>query len=362
MPRDLDDAVCDSSGAQAAFISAQQRKKEHRNTAVIAVLVVLLAVFAAVELACGAYGIDVPTSLKALFGIGAPGDVATVQSIRLPRVVCAIVSGAGLALAGAALQSVLENPLASASTVGISQGAAFGATLAILIIVPAMGGLVGAVNMGTTALFAFAGAMASSAIVLLFSKIGQMRPESIILVGVALSALWSGASTVIQYFASDVELTKVMFWQFGDLSRATWNQIGFMSASCAVCAVFFFANRWNYNALLNGGHVAGGLGVNVTRVRVLGVAVASFLAASMVSFVGLINFVGLIAPHIARRFVGTDYRFLLPASLVLGSIIMLVSDLIARMVISPIILPIGAITSFMGAPLFLVLLYREYRK
>lgn len=304
----------------------------------------------------------VAESAQALFGFGSAQDVMTVRSIRLPRVVCAIVAGAGLALAGAVLQSVLENPLASASTVGISQGAAFGATIAILLIIPAFAGSSTNVGMGTVAVFAFAGAMVSSVIVLAFSRLGFSSPESIILVGVALSALWAGASTIIQYFSDDLELTKVIFWQFGDLGRATWSQIGFMALVGVVCAGYFFANRWNYNALQNGGHVAGGLGVDVKRTRVAGVIAASLMAAVMVSFVGLINFIGLIAPHIARRLVGDDYRFLLPASFVLGSIIMLASDLAARMVISPIILPIGAITSFLGAPLFLYLLYRGYKR
>ena len=304
----------------------------------------------------------VAESAQALFGFGSAQDVMTVRSIRRPRVVCAIGAGAGLAWAGAVLQSVLENPLASASTVGISQGAAFGATIAILLIIPAFAGSSTNVGMGTVAVFAFAGAMVSSVIVLAFSRLGFSSPESIILVGVALSALWAGASTIIQYFSDDLELTKVIFWQFGDLGRATWSQIGFMALVGVVCAGYFFANRWNYNALQNGGHVAGGLGVDVKRTRVAGVIAASLMAAVMVSFVGLINFIGLIAPHIARRLVGDDYRFLLPASLVLGSIIMLASDLTARMVISPIILPIGAITSFLGAPLFLYLLYRGCKR
>lgn len=357
---DGDSTVAPVAGVDA--VTASQKRVERRNVVLIVCLVVVLAATACLELALGASNIDVWTSVQALFGYGTPQDIASVQSIRLPRVACAIISGAGLALAGAALQSVLENPLASASTVGISQGAAFGATLAILVIVPAFGGSASGIGVGTTALFAFAGAMASSLIVLGFSKLGLMRPESIILVGVALSALWSGASTIMQYFADDVELTKVVFWQFGDLGRATWQQMGVMAAVGLVCSVYFFANRWNYNALQNGGHVAGGLGVDVQRTRVLGVAVASLMAAIMVSFVGLINFIGLIAPHIARRIVGNDYRYLLPASLVLGSIIMLASDVVARMVISPVILPIGAITSFLGAPLFLYLLYRGYRR
>ncbi|MEA5020911.1 MAG: iron ABC transporter permease [Gordonibacter sp.] len=359
---DVEEAVVNARCGRCVSIARRQKAIEFRNILVIGALVILCGMVALVALGSGASDMSVFDSAKALFGFGSMQDIMTVQSIRLPRVVCAIVAGAGLALAGVVLQSVLENPLASASTVGISQGAAFGATVAILLVVPLFAGSPSGVGMGTIALFAFVGAMFSSLIVLAFSRLGFSSPESIVLVGVALSALWSGASTIIQYFSDDLELTKVIFWQFGDLGRATWSQIGLMTIIGITCAVYFFANRWNYNALQNGGHVAGGLGVDVRRTRVLGVIAASLVAAIMVSFVGLINFIGLIAPHIARRLVGNDYRYLLPASLVLGSVIMLASDLAARMVISPIILPIGAITSFLGAPLFLYLLYRGYRR
>lgn len=343
-------------------ITITRKKQERRYILCIIGMVVFCLMVAIVELSMGALQINPIDSVRALFGIGSSQNVNTVQSIRLPRTVCAIVSGAGLALAGAALQSVLENPLGSASTVGISQGAAFGATVAILVIMPTVFGSSSEVGMSVIALCAFAGAMVSSVVVLLFSRMGLATPESIILVGVALSALWAGVSTIMQYFSDDINLTKVIFWQFGDLGRATWSQIGFMAVVGSLCSVYFFLNRWNYNALQNGGHVAGGLGVDVERTRMVGVFVASLMAATMVSFIGLINFIGLIAPHIARRFVGNDYRFLLPASLALGSTIMLASDLVARMIISPVILPIGAITSFLGAPLFLLLLYKGYKR
>lgn len=343
-------------------ITIARKKQERRYILCIIGMVVFCLMVAIVELSMGALQINPIDSVRALFGIGSSQNVNTVQSIRLPRTVCAIVSGAGLALAGAALQSVLENPLGSGSTVGISQGAAFGATVAILVIMPTVFGSSSEVGMSVIALCAFAGAMVSSVVVLLFSRMGLATPESIILVGVALSALWAGASTIMQYFSDDINLTKVIFWQFGDLGRATWSQIGFMAVVGSLCSVYFFLNRWNYNALQNGGHVAGGLGVDVERTRMVGVFVASLMAATMVSFIGLINFIGLIAPHIARRFVGNDYRFLLPASLALGSTIMLASDLVARMIISPVILPIGAITSFLGAPLFLLLLYKGYKR
>ncbi len=347
---------------QAHSITIAQRRVERKNWLIIVALTGVSALTILVSLASGASEMTIFDSAGALFGFGNAQDVVVVQTIRLPRVLCALVAGAGLALAGAVLQSVLENPLASASTVGISQGAAFGATVAILVFAPLLAGSANGMGMGTVALFAFAGAMISSLVVLVFSRLGFSSPESIILVGVALSALWAGASTIIQYFSDDLALTKVIFWQFGDLGRATWPQIALMASVGAVCTVYFLANRWNYNALQNGGEMANSLGVNVQRVRILGVLVATLTAAIMVSFVGLINFIGLIAPHIARRLVGNDYRFLLPASLVLGTIIMLASDLVARMLISPVILPIGAITSFLGAPLFLYLLYRGYKR
>lgn len=345
-----------------ADITDARKKQERRYVFCIVAMVAVCLAVAVMELSMGALSIDPIESVLALSGIGSAQNVNTVQSIRLPRTVCAIVSGAGLALAGAALQSVLENPLASASTVGISQGAAFGATVAILIIVPTVFGSSSEMGMTAIALCAFAGAMVSSVVVLLFSRMGLATPESIILVGVALSALWAGASTIMQYFSDDLNLTKVIFWQFGDLGRATWPQISFMAAVGLLCSVYFFLKRWSYNALQNGTHVAGGLGVDVARTRIAGVFVASLMAATMVSFIGLVNFIGLIAPHIARRFVGNDYRFLLPASLALGATIMLASDLVARMIISPVILPIGAITSFLGAPLFLFLLYKGYKR
>ena len=280
-------------------ITIERKKKERRYVLCVVAMVAVCLAVAVVELSVGALQIDPVASVLALFGIGAPQDVNTVQSIRLPRTACAIVAGAGLALAGAALQSVLENPLASASTVGISQGAAFGATVAILVIVPTVFGSSSEVGMTAIALCAFAGAMVSSVVVLLFSRMGLATPESIILVGVALSALWAGASTIMQYFSDDLNLTKVIFWQFGDLGRASVQQIGFMAVVGLLCSVYFFLNRWNYNALQNGAHVAGGLGVDVVRMRMMGVFVASLMAATMVSFVGLINFIGLIAPHIA---------------------------------------------------------------
>ena len=350
--------------AQAVRIADRQKGIERRNVAIIAALAVACVFVAFAALSSGASNMGLLDSVQALFGFGSSQDVMTVRSIRLPRVVCAIVAGAGLALAGAALQSVLENPLASASTVGISQGAAFGATVAILLIIPSFAGSSTNVGMGTIALFAFAGAMASSLIVLLFSRLGFSSPESIILVGVALSALWAGASTIIQYFsgrprAHEGHLLAVRrpgsCHVVADRAHGpAGNRIAPRTSSPTVRTATRCRTAATWRAVS---------GVDVKRTRVLGVDIALAHGCRH----GVVRGAHQLhrpyrAAHRAPLGVGDDYRFLLPASLVLGAIIMLASDLAARIVISPIILPIGAITSFLGAPLFLYLLYRGYKR
>jgi iron complex transport system permease protein len=214
------------------------------------------------------------------------------------------------------MQSILRNPLASASTIGVSQGAAFGAAFAIIIL---GAGTQNFSNSGVTvnspylvSVCAFVFSMLSTFIVLGLSKFKKITPETMILTGVALSALFSGANTLMQYFADDVSLVAVVYWTFGDMGRASWQQIGIMSIVVLVTFIYFFFNRWNFNAMQSGENTAKGLGVNVDGMRIVGMTICSFTAAVIVSFVGIVNFVGLISPHVMRRIIGGDYRFLLP--------------------------------------------------
>ena len=179
-----------------------------------------------------------------------------------------------------------------------------------------------------------------------------------ILAGVALSALFSGGTTIMQYFADDVSLAAIVFWTFGDMGRASWKQIIIMAITVLAGSTYFIFNRWNYNALQSGENSAKGLGVNVDSMRIIGMTICSFTAAVIVSYVGIINFVGLVSPHVMRRIIGDDYRYLLPASALMGALMLLFSDTVARLVVAPVVLPIGAITSFLGAPLFLYLLFK----
>ena len=316
---------------------------------VIVALVVILLVLVFVSIMLGTASLSPLDVLAALFGQGDEHALIVVWNLRMPRILTAIVGGIALALAGCAFQSVLRNPLASASTLGIFLGVGSSSV--------AYEGL-GASNPYLTVICAFLGAIASTIAILALSRFRDMTPESIVLAGVALSALFTGATALIQYFAEDTQVAAVVFWTFGDLGRASYREIAIMAVIAAASFVFFYCNRWNFNAMESGEGTAHGLGLNVRRTRLLGMIVGAFAASSVIAFCGTINFIGLVAPHIMRRFIGSDYRYLLVASALAGAGILLLSDIIARMALVGVVLPISAITSFVGAPLFLYLLMR----
>ncbi len=329
--------------------------------AVLAAAVLGLAIW---SMGIGSLELSPADVVAGMFGQSSSQVNTVVQNMRLPRVLTAVIAGIALALAGCAYQSTLRNPLASASTLGIAQGAAFGASIAIIVI--SGGGIENSVAYEgvtnadpiSTAICAFLGAMLSTVIILALSRFREMTPESIVLLGVALSALFTAGTTMVQYFAEDSQVAAVVFWTFGDLSRVTKPQIALMAAVTAASAIFFFVNRWNYNAIEGGEGLAHGLGVPVSRVRLASMVVASAAASTVIAFCGIINFVGLVAPHIMRRLLGADYRYLLPASALAGAGLLLVSDMLCHAIVAPLILPISAITSFVGAPIFIYLLFR----
>ena len=203
-----------------------------------------------------------------------------------------------------------------------------------------------------------AGAMLSTVVILLLSRVREMTPESIVLLGVALSALFTAGTTIVQYFAEDSQVAAVVFWTFGDLGRVSRSQLAVMALVTVVSAVFFFTNRWAMNAIESGEGLAHSLGISVNGVRLANMLVASAAASTVIAFCGIVNFVGLVAPHVMRRVLGADYRFLLPASALAGAGMLLVSDILCHVVVAPLILPISAITSFVGAPIFIYLLFR----
>jgi len=326
---------------------------------------IIIALFA---VSAGSLDIPIFEVLKAFFGRGDELSRIAIMGIRLPRVTAAIIVGAALAVSGAVMQCVLQNPLASASTLGVSQGAAFGAALGIIVF---GGGVVNSDSAATAVsinnpyivtLCAFLCASLSTMVVIALSQFKKdLGPAGLILAGVALSSLFAGGSILLQYFADETKISAVVFWTFGNLGSAGWSELLVLSLVFMASLVYFLLNRWNYNAMESGADTAKSLGVNTRTVMLVSMGISSLAAAVAVSFVGIISFVGLIAPHIMRRFVGNDYRYLIPCSAVAGALLLIIADTFGRLIIAPVILPVGAITSFLGAPMFLFLLFRGFK-
>ena len=331
------------------------RKNELRSISFLVLLTVFLLLSILLSLRAGSYNTPVTELIKGIFGKSADKKInLVVQNNRMPRICTAIISGAGLGLAGCILQAILHNPLASASTLGVSQGATFGAAFAIVVM-----NMTGAIGISV---YSFLGSIAVAIVILGLSRFKQVSAEGIVLAGVAISSMLSGATTLIQYFANEIQLTNLVFWTFGDLGSTGWEDLRPMGIMVLILLVYCFAHRWDYNALLNGEETAVSLGIHVQRLTLTNMVLCCLTCSIIVSNVGLINFIGLVAPHIVRMVVGNNHVYLIPGSVLAGAALLLLGDLIARVAIMPIILPIGAITSFLGGPLFLYLLFKGGRK
>ena len=346
--------------------TATDYKSYIRNKTYIGIfLVVALAIAVICSIKVGAANLSVYDIVNALINRQADGALI-IWNIRIPRILAAIIAGCCMGIEGCIMQNVLRNPLASPYTMGITQGAAFGAAFAIIVLgagtlnsVQADAVIIN--NPYLTVLAAFAGAMIGVCIILSIARTRGITPEAMILAGVAMSSLFVAGIQFLQYFASDTQVAATVFWTFGDVGKAMWNDVWLMFVLLVPALIYFMYHAWDYNSLESGEETAKGLGVNTERIRLHGMLISSFTSAVVVAFLGVIGFVSLIAPHIMRRIIGNDHRFLIPASAILGALILLVSDTIARAVLSPIILPVGIITSFLGAPLFFYLIIKMGR-
>ncbi len=356
-----------TSPAEPISGSESYQKYTGRKKVVLLILSLLIVIFVLLSINAGAASLGPGAVLDAILRRGDSTAEVVIWNIRLPRIVAGIVAGTGLAIAGCVMQNTLRNPLASPITLGTANAAAFGANVAII--------LLGAGSIQSTAsdaviinnpymvtISAFFWSMTAAMLIIMLARFRNFTPEAMVLAGVALGSLFSAGTILIQYFAQDVQVAAVIFWTFGNLGRASWKEVAIMFILTALAMIYFMYRRWDYNALDSGEETARGLGVNVERVRLEGMFISSLITAAAVSFLGIIGFVGLVAPQMMRRVIGSDHRFLIPAAALAGSVLLLFSDTLARTVISPIVLPVGAITSFMGAPLFIYLLARGYSR
>lgn len=347
--------------SQVSTLQKEYRVHLRRKLLVGVLILGSILIVSAVSLNTGAYSLEFSEMVAAAVGAGDEISRHIFWNIRLQQTAAALLAGACLGLAGAAMQNVLRNPLASPFTLGISQGAVFGAVFAIVV----LGAGTAAVSatdqsFGTSPYViitcAFAGSLMTVLILIMLSSLRRLSPGALILAGVALSALFGSATMFLQYFASDVEIASAVFWTFGDVRKAQWPELGVITIALVPMILYFGGRSWHFNAMVWGDDTAASLGVSVHRLRLMSLVLAALGASITSAFMGIIGFVGLIAPHLVRMLIGQDHRFLYPYAALSGGLLLLVSDLLARSLMAPVVLPVGILTSFAGGPLFIYLL------
>ncbi len=327
------------------------------------IMILGIIVLAGVAVSLGSANIRIEDVYSAILARFFPGYFHTtaftdmiVWDLRLHRILMSIVAGMGLAVAGAVMQGILKNPLASPFTLGISSAASFGASLAIILGAGFVGGqwLV----IGNAFIFTLLASLAVYGL----SKYKGVTPETMILAGIAIMYLFSALTSFLQYVGKSDQVHEVVFWMMGSLGRSSWEKVEIVAAVLIICFPYLIIRSWDLNALGAGDETAESLGVNVEWTRVIYTMLASLITASIICFTGTIGFIDLVAPHITRMAIGGDHRFLLPGSALVGGLLLLGSDTLARVLLAPVILPVGIMTSFLGVPFFVYLFLRRRKE
>ena len=339
--------------APLAVTRAARRQVEARSLFLL-LMVLLLVGAMAVGLCVGASGMSTAHVLLALVqDTGRTHDI--VWMLRLPRILMAALVGFGLGLAGSVFQVVLRNPLASPFTLGVGSAAGFGAVTVIIF-------FNGGHHLFGVAAGAFVFSLLSAAVMIAVARMKHASSETMILTGIALMFFFSALTSLFQYMGTMQQVHEIVFWFFGNLSRAGWTEVGLAAAMILSPFPPLLRAAWDFNILVHGDESATSLGVQPDRLRMWAVAAASLITAGAICFTGVIGFVGLVAPHITRMIIGSDHRFLMPGSALVGGLILVVADTVARTAWSPQVIPIGIVTSFIGVPFFTFLLLKRTRE
>ncbi len=329
--------------------------------AFIIACILISLIIAGFSMTIGSYDIGFFESYRIVFDhyFGTIADEAkdfVIFEIRLPRIVVGIIGGAGLAVCGVVMQSTMKNPLADPYTTGISSGASFGATLAIVVGMTIIAGEYAIV------VNAFIFALIPMGLIMLLSSLRRASSTMIILCGIAVMYIFNAMTTLLMLMAKPDDLASVYSWQVGTLAIAQWDDVPVMLAFVAVGSVLMWAMSSKINVLASGDDNAKSVGINADRLRLVSLLIVSLVAASIVSFTGIIGFIGLVCPHMCRIIVGSDNKYLIPASMALGAALLTLADLIGRTIIAPTQLQVGVITAFIGGPVFLYLLIKEKKE
>ena len=345
--------------------SMLKMEKARRRNRLVILFMILAVVFLAVAcLFAGSSNMTLAEGIRALWGLGTPAHNRIIWNIRIPRILAAVIAGAGLSVAGLIMQTSLNNAMASPSTLGVSNAAVFGANLSIIAFAGGFlstGSNVKNFDLGAnpfaTSILAFLFAAGSVLLILALCTLRSFSPNVVVLAGIAIGSVWTAATAILQFYATDVGLSAAVIWSFGDLGRATYRTDWIMLTVVVIGILFFMLMSWKYNALLSGEATAKTMGVQVERLRFISLLLASVITAVCVSFLGVIGFVGVICPHITKKLLGQDHRVTIPVSCFSGSLLLLLADTASRCLGSGSALPVGAITSLLGAPFFIAIIF-----
>ena len=340
---------------------------DHRKKGLITLsLLLAVIIMAAVCLFVGSSHMSISDCLDALAKKSTAANNRIIWNIRMPRVLAALIAGAGLSVAGLIMQTNLNNAMASPSTLGVSNAAVFGANLSIIAFAGGFldtGNHLSNFDLGanpfSTSLMAFFFAVISILLILGLCRIRSFSPNIVVLAGIAIGSVWTALTTILQFYATDVGLSAAVIWNFGDLGRATYKTvlIMFVTVLAGISAFIFLSRR--YDALLSGDAVAISVGVNVRLLRFVSLLISSMITAVCVSFLGVIGFVGIICPHVIKKIMGQEHLWSITSSALLGSLLLLVADTLSRSMGNGSALPVGAITSMLGAPFFIAIIFRR---
>lgn len=344
----------------------EYKRTNHFRWGLILFLIVSTFIIFIISLYIGPTDVTIGEIFKNIFSADGSWEGYVIHDIRLKRSIAAILAGIGLGVSGAVMQCVLKNPLGSPYTLGISNSAAFGAALGIMVL---GGGIVTGQSVSSyiienpyiVTISAFMFSLLATGAIILSMRIFNASPETMLLTGMALSAIFSAGIAFLQYQANELALSAIVFWQFGDLEKISWDNMWFVATIVAIAFAYLYLKRWDLNAMDLGDDIAHGLGINVPRVRILVLLLSAVMTSIIVSFVGIIGFIGLLAPHLSRKLVSNDKCLLIPTSAIIGALVLLIALMLSENAFG-FTVPIGIVTSFIGGPLFLWILYGRYSK
>ncbi len=332
----------------------EEGKRKGRKLTIIGFL--LLSISIAIGISLGGADMSIIESLKALFLQGDTSQEKIIWVIRLPRIVTALVTGGGLAIVGAVFQGLFRNPMADPFVLGISSGAALGATIAIIL-----GVSIPIIGFTGISIFAFGGALLTMASIFIIARArGSLDSNTLLLSGVALNFFASSIIYLFMFLRYD-KMKQIIMWTFGSFSTSSWEKLNIIIPIVTIGMIILRLFARDLNGIMTGETQAKSFGVDVNTSRNTIILVSTFMIGVLVASSGIIGFVGLMIPHLLRLVVGADFKKLLPLSFLYGSVFLLICDTISRVVVKPSELPIGAITAFFGAPFFIFLLIRKKR-